>query len=161
MLTRAPLAALARRMRGPWRRWVSRLGSGAMTGRARPSPHDRPRRARAWTPVRALFVALALMVKALVPAGLMLSPAAASAGLSPIVLCTGSGEIHAFMNAAGAIVEQDAAGAADPAADHDPDGPCGFAAQAGAFTPAAAPGEPVTHVAAARALLARMESSDD
>lgn len=70
-------------------------------------------------PVRLAMIAglLALLVRAVIPAGFMLAPPGqGAAGPIPIVLCTESGTIQALLAADGSIVE-DGAAADDPAGD--------------------------------------------
>lgn len=59
--------------------------------------------------VRDVFLtlaALALALRVLIPAGFMVAPGSQSAGLSPIVLCSGQGPITKLVTADGRIVDQ-------------------------------------------------------
>lgn len=107
-------------------------------------------------PVRLAMIAglLALLVRAVVPAGFMLAPPGQGvAGPIPIVLCTESGTIQALLAADGSIVE-DGAAADDPAGDpgHSDDvvdhAACVFAQGATATAPDGVPaGEAVSAAA--------------
>jgi hypothetical protein len=85
-----------------------------------------------------LLAALAVLVKAILPAGIMLDPERAHQGLSPIVLCSGHGPILALVDEAGRIAKNLPAKRA-PDSDRHTDHPCTFAAMAACWTPSAAP----------------------
>ena len=97
---------------------------------------------------------LALVVRAVIPAGFMLAPPGQGvAGPIPIVLCTEGGTIEALLAADGSIVE-DGAAADDPAGDpgHSDDGvdhaACVFAQGATATAPDGFPASEAVSAAA-------------
>ena len=91
-------------------------------------------------PLAFVLAAFALAMQALVPTGYMLGKDTRNLGIS-ITLCTGSGDIVAYLDADGGIVETTSS-PEQPSHDRDEDkSPCGFSAQS---TAAYDPTIPVT-----------------
>jgi hypothetical protein len=76
-----------------------------------------------------LLAVLALLLKAIIPAGVMLDPARAGQGLSPVVMCTGHGPMTAWVDANGKLADPHHAKSA-PVSDRHGERPCAFAAMA-------------------------------
>jgi hypothetical protein len=76
-----------------------------------------------------LLAVLALLLRAIIPAGVMLDPSRTAQGLSPVVLCTGHGPVTAWVDGNGEIVKSDHSKKA-PGSDRHPDHPCAFASMA-------------------------------
>lgn len=85
----------------------------------------------------AAFALLAIIARALVPAGYMVAPAQ-DGRLLAITLCSGQGPVHALVDLdTGALLDADAAPDQDPDASPSADAPCVFATMAQLAAPEA------------------------
>ena len=82
--------------------------------------------------LQTLLAVMAIAIKVAIPLGFMVGTPAAATGLIPIVLCTATGDVTAFMDSAGAIHQSaaEAKGTSGPDGDQDHDASgCHFAGQ--------------------------------
>lgn len=111
----------------------------------------------------ACMAALALMVRALVPAGFMVAPVGQSTPGLPIVLCTGQGDVPALLRADGTVTVPGAAMGSGAPADPAPGGfdhsDCVFAhaTASPAAPPAAGPSAPALLRDPARPVVASLD----
>ena len=107
---------------------------------------------RCLSSLASLFALTAVLLRVLLPAGFMMAPSGnALAGAIPIVLCTGKGNVEAWLGADGTIIDQTEA-STDQRPDHAPGddgkhGDCVFAHAATAIAPGsiATVVQPVSH----------------
>jgi hypothetical protein len=82
--------------------------------------------------LQTMLAVMSIAIKVAIPLGFMVGTPAGASGLIPIVLCTTSGDVTAFMDSAGAIhhsaAEAERTSGPDGDKDHDAGG-CHFAGQ--------------------------------